>query len=275
MRYHKFNIAFLTLLLSFGACKKKSNTGGDNSTLTSDLAYSTVGASVSSNGYGLTSQINDAIPTSQNSGFGFDQGNSNGRSGLEFSSNHILETSSNSGNPVCSYVLLDTISRVSASSSSIKFDLKLWYSYSVQCANNLPTGLVFIDSTTGMYNGPRINFKGSSNGNFIFTNVSKADTALIINGTYAHNGMTIYKVGRVDTFNVQTFFTLDSLTIGKTTHFISKGLGTITVTGTSTKGGSFNYTGTIDFTTPGKLGVIIKGVKRYYDLITGNDITGS
>jgi len=265
MKASKFLLILLIAGLSFFSCKKSSSSTTDSTVTSADEAASTIGASISANGYGLTAQIIDAIPVGTNGKLGLEPIHSLGN--LEISKNLMV-----AGPSICGLTKDTIINRQNSSTSPIQFSFYLNYSFQVNCTQNTPSSLVFIDSTSGTYSGPRINYNGHSKGNMTVTNLPIADSTLIFNGSYTRTGTSQSKVANKSNFTSTVTLTITNLTIGKNSHFISGGTGTITIVGASSAGKTFSYTGTVDFSNAKKLIVFIEGKKYFFDLFTGEEL---
>jgi len=273
MKTRKFAIGMAAMAVLFFGCQKLSNTTTDSTVPTVDDAASTVGASVSSSGYGLTAQLADAITPAQTGKFGFSPaGNANNQ--LQASKNVELAGGIST---MCGLVKDTVITRSNADTAKYHYSFYLNYKFMVNCSQNSFTGLTFSDSTAGAYNGPRVNYTGNSTLNTTLSfPAGTIDSVLIYNGTYVHNGTTTSNVNNKASFTSKMTLTVTNLTVGKVSHFISAGTGTITLTGTSSKTGkSFSYTGTVDFSKAGQLIVNILGQLYHFDLKTGIELANT
>lgn len=272
MKTKKLLIGLAFTAILFYGCQKISNSTSttDTTVPTSDEAASTIGASVSSNSYGLTAQLADAIAPSQTGQFAFTSEGSS-KNTLSVSKNLVSAAGLST---MCGLVKDTVITRSNADTAKYHYAFYLNYKFMVNCTSNTFTGLTFSDSTSGTYVGPRVSYNGSStlNTNLTFPTGS-GDSVLIFNGTFIHNGTTVSSVGNKSTFTSTIKLTVSNLTIGKVSHYISAGTGTITITGTSRTGKSFSYTGTADFSVRNQMVVNILGQLYHFDLKTGNELT--
>jgi len=270
MKTRKLILGMATLAILFSGCKKDTTTTTDTSSPTTDEAASTIGASVSSNGYGLTSQIQDAVPVGTSGKFSFSPSSELKNQSLQVGKS--LETTAGITS-LCGFKKDTVITRASSDTSSIQYSFYLHYNFMVNCTSNIPSSMIFMDSTSGKYAGPRITFNGSSTANTTLTFPSGAgDSVVVFNGTFVRNGSTVSKVGNKSTFTSKVTLNLVNLAVSKTTRLITSGTGTITISGTSSKGKTFTYTGTVDFSTKNVLAVNILGTIYHFDLRTGNEI---
>ncbi len=268
MKNFKITCYFVALLF-LASCKKTDTTSSDSTILNSDEAAVSVGTSLSSNGYGLNSQIMDAIPLSVSGSLATSQ-TTNHNSLSVLGANHLSYTS-----PACGFTKDTTITRDNSNNPKglVQYSFQLHYNFKVVCDGNYPTSMIFIDSTTGSYSGLRVNFNGSSNSEFVLTNIQPKDSALVLNGTFVRNGSFQSKLRSNATFSSVITLNVTGLTVGKTSHFISAGTGTITFTGSSSAGKTYSYTGTVDFSNANKIVLLLEGKKHLYDLITGEELT--
>jgi hypothetical protein len=273
MKSNKFILGLGAMSILFFGCQKLSTTTAtDTSIPTSDEAASTVGASISSNGYGLSAQLTDAIGPSQTGKFALSpSGSANNQ--IQISRN--VEVAASIA-PPCGFTKDTIMTRSNADTATFHYSFYLNYKFAVNCTANAFSGFTFSDSTAGTYVGPRLSYNGNSTMNTVLSiPTGSGDSVLVFNGNFNHNGTTTSKVGNKATFTSQLTLTLVNLTIGRTSHIIDSGTGTITLTGTSSTGKSFTYTGTVDFSTRNQLVVNILGKIYHFDLRSGNELSGS
>jgi hypothetical protein len=90
-----------------------------------------------------------------------------------------------------------------------------------------------------------------------------------VNGEYKRAGSFQSKIGNKASGNSSVDITVTNLTITKSNRKIASGSGTIAITGTGPKGGTFSYTGTIVFNGDETATLTINSNAYTVNLITG------
>jgi len=82
------------------------------------------------------------------------------------------------------------------------------------------------------------------------------------------------KVGDKTSSTSTVDVTLSNILINKSNKTITSGTATVTVSGSNTKNGSFNFTGSITFNGNGKATVTLNGTVYIVNLVTGEYTQG-
>jgi len=259
-------LLFVFILIVFGfGCKKQDipSTSGniDPSLPTTNEAASTIVTALSTNNYGLGPQLANATAISQYGFFGRTQASNS----LSFQKNSLSTTTSLCG---LSRDTLFSITNPKTDSSKYKFTIA--YYVQVNCTQNQPSNMVFVDSTSGSYYGNLLSYTGTSKCLFSSTlPTGGQDSTIIFNGTYTRKGTTISNFLNKSTFSTDITITYSDLTIGRNSHFISKGSASIEIAGASKTGKIFRYLGSADFSTPGQIKMVLEGHQYRFDILSG------
>jgi hypothetical protein len=170
----------------------------------------------------------------------------------------------------CGTLRSDTISRQSPTSSNTTYTYNLQYNYVVICGtDNKPDSLSSSLIYNGNFNGA--NLSSSNSGSTIF-GVSGLDSAaadFVINGEYKSVGSFSSKIDTANHGNNNIDIAIKELTLKKPARSITSGTATIAVSGSVSKRGSFNYTGTLVFNGDGTATLTLNGTVYKINLNSG------
>jgi hypothetical protein len=123
-------------------------------------------------------------------------------------------------------------------------------------------------TVAGIFDSPRVTSTDSSSGDLVLTHVVDAESLISVMGTWHRTGTTEVKLGEPIVYTSTTDATIN-LGVSKSNHKIAVGIGTLTVTGTVSGGGSFSYLVNVVFRGNGVAELTINGSLYYVDLTTG------
>lgn len=254
MKTIKLSIILLLLLGAF-SCKKTDNSA--TSSVSTDQAADIAAGSLAANSYGLTS-ISDNIASNAQVVASINTGspsvNSVGTSDHQACGTTRVDSASNSGTN-------------GAVTSSYFFK----FSRTLSCdANNQPDSLANNLIYHGNFDGPNLTSSNSGSAIFTISNLSPTALSYLINGDYKRAGSFQFKTGDKLSGQSNVDIVVTNLTLSKPSRKILSGNATIAVTGSSSKNGAFNYTGTLVFNGDGTATLTINGGAVYtVDLSTG------
>lgn len=235
---------FVLLLLTAFAC----NDDNDNSpAVANDEAADMIATSVASGSAGLTTVIDDATVTTE--------------------ANGGARTSA------CGYAETKDLSKSSPSGASITYLYNYHYDYALSCTNALPTAMSVNLNYKGSLDAPRLFTENEGEGTLSVKTLDATYTYFTINGTYDRTGSFESKVRNQSTSTSTITITMSDVTVDKTTKAITGGSASVTIEGTVTGKGSFNYSGSIVFKGNRQSELTVNGTKYSINLETGEVTT--
>lgn len=234
---------FALLLLASFACNDDDE---ESPAVANDEAAEMISTSISSSAGGLTTVVDDAAVT----------------------------TKANAGGRIaaCDYAESQDVSRSSIPGASITYDYDFHYDYALSCANALPTNMTVNMNYSGSLDAPRLSTENEGTGNLIVETLDATYTQFTVNGSYNRNGSFTSKVRNKNTSTSTIVFTLDDVTLDKTTREITGGSASVSITGSVTGKGDFSYTGSIVFEGSTQAELDVNGTKYSVNLETGEVI---
>jgi len=159
----------------------------------------------------------------------------------------------------CDYNASESINR-SNSLPPYSYSYNLNYNASVSCNQfNIPEKLDFSFSSNGSLTTARLNFQFTAASGWVIEGINPAIDELTLNGSYERSGSYETDFRNARTFSSELTLDIQQLTISKETHQITGGLATFDISGTTTDGGTFSYTGQITFLGNGQAQVELNG----------------
>jgi hypothetical protein len=224
--------AIILTSLSFSSCKKDNakNTAAASGTVTEqDAARATIDAVDPTTG-GMVSQLNSSVAV--------------------FTTATIP----------CSVKKDTTITGSSISGVTPSFTYSLSWNYLFDCSAQ---SLTFNFSGNSSYSGVILSSSGTSSGGFVMTGLLPDTSQYTFNTTYTRTGTTSLNTGKKVTFTSDVEITSSNIIIDKTTQEIVSGSATVTVSGASTTGNSYNFAGTITFSGDKKGSLVLNSGTSY------------
>ncbi|MDR6941674.1 hypothetical protein [Mucilaginibacter pocheonensis] len=149
------------------------------------------------------------------------------------------------------------IMRSSVSGVSPSYSYALNWNYLLNCSGVVPSQLSFNFSGSSKYDGPRMSSDDKSTGGFVLAGLASTSPAYVLNTTYNRTGSQTSKIGRRYIFNSNLIIKSTDITIDKNSLKILSGTGTVTISGASSSGKSFNFNGTLTFNGDNKATLVL------------------
>ncbi len=254
MKTIKLSLIILLILGAFSC--KKDNSASTSGSVTNDQVADIAAGSLAENSLGLATVTDDIAVNAQGL---------SSTGGLTVNSN----VATASVQQACGTTLTDSVTRaLTLDSVTINYFLK--YSHTLNCnASGQPDNLLNVLTYHGNFDGPRLTSTNSGSSTFTIAGLTTTATNFVINGEYKRAGTFQSKVGDKASGNSNVDIVVTNLKLSKPDRKIVSGNATIAVTGTSTKGGSFSYTGTIVFNGDETATLTINGTGYSINLTNG------
>ncbi|HWB24999.1 MAG TPA: hypothetical protein VG738_05945 [Chitinophagaceae bacterium] len=225
-------LGFFALIFTT-SCNKDASSGSSstNTTVTEQDAADAITEAVTPESAGLSAQVNDATVIATSNAF------------------------------TCGTSYDSSIARSSASGAAISYSFTLAWNWKLSCTSPANFTASFNGHTT--YDAPRISSNDSSNGSFVITGLAPADNAYTFNSTYVRNGSEQSKVNNKNSFTSKITITSSNITVDKVTQEITGGTAAATISGESSSGKSFSFSGNITFNGNKKATLQITGGASY------------
>jgi hypothetical protein len=215
--------------VSFTACKKDASPTTTATVTEQNAADLTTDAIVPENA-GLVTQVNSSVT--------------------------IYKTSTLS----CGVQKDSTLAKSSASGATPSYDYSLNWNYLLDCSAET---LTFNFTGNSTYNGVDMSSNDTSTGGFVLGSLQPSATQYDLNASYSRSGSQTSKVARQYTFTSNLKIVAADLKIDKTTQAIVSGTATVSITGASSSGKSFTFSGTVTFLGGGKATLVLNSGASY------------
>lgn len=207
------------MVVLLNSCKKE-NTSSTTDSISEEDAAEAITQSVSAESGGMTAQSYNAIEVT----------------------NTELSTLP------CGITFDSSVSIASESGAAITYAANLSWNWTLTCNNlSIPEVLNFNISGSSSYNAPRMSSDDNSTASFKITGLQPSATAYTMNANYERNGTQQSKVLNKNSFSSTIILESTDLIISKTTQQITSGTATASISGASSSGKSFSYSGTVTF----------------------------
>src|ERR1700744_1388620 len=123
----------------------------------------------------------------------------------------------------------------------------LSWNYELDCVSGVPSQFAFGFTGASKYNGVLMSSSDNSTGSFTISNPGPTSGTYTFGSSYERSGKQTSKVGYQKSFSSDLKITSTNIKIDKVTQEIVSGTGTISITGISSNGNSFSFSGTITF----------------------------
>lgn len=232
----------LFLLLALSACKK--GTDSVSSELTVAEAVELTASALASNSNGLASINADVTLNAQ----------------------VVYDL-----NLSCGATKTYTVTRQSPTAALTSYNYTFGYNYTLNCnANGLPDNITGSSTYTGTFDGPRLSSTNTGSSTFRVAGFAPASSVYVLNGEHKRTGTFASKTGNKTSGTTEVTITVSNYTVSKLTKTIISGIGTATITGTTARGITINFSGTVIFTGDGYASVTINGSVYIVNLLTGD-----
>ncbi|SDT20316.1 hypothetical protein SAMN05216490_2726 [Mucilaginibacter mallensis] len=170
---------------------------------------------------------------------------------------------------LCGTVWADSITRKTPTGQVPSYSYTAKYSYTLNCnpnSNTFSGSTTAISSYSGSFTGPNLSSTNSGSSNFTLSGLGKSSTTLGLSGEYKRAGS--YQ-SKTDSGSNSVDVVVTDLVLTKPQHIIKSGTATITVSGMSTKTGSFSFNGVLVFNGGNTATLTLNGTVYTIDLATG------
>ncbi len=144
----------------------------------------------------------------------------------------------------CGGTFDSSIVAASVAGAAISYSVDLQWNWVLSCSTASFT-FGFTGHTT--YAGSLISSNDSSNGGFVVTGLAESAPNYVLSSNYVRNGSQQSYIGNKNSFTSVINISSSNINIDKTTEEILSGTATASISGSSTSGKSFSYSGTINF----------------------------
>ncbi|MDW7690215.1 hypothetical protein R9C00_24375 [Flammeovirgaceae bacterium SG7u.111] len=145
-------------------------------------------------------------------------------------------------------ISMDTV--ISASSSTgatIVYEYTLSWDYALTCNNFTPQQFSFNYTGQASYDAPRIASADTRTGALTVEGLSFSSSKLLFNLEFVNQGSQTSKIGNKSSFTSTTTLKSADLAVDKLTYEILSGTVEVTISGATSTGTTFSYSGTLTF----------------------------
>jgi hypothetical protein len=254
MKTFKLSLVFL-LILGALSCKKENT---ENVTVTTDQAADLAAGSLAADSFGLTTVSENLAASAP----GSTSSASNG-------SQSVNSLGTASAHQECGSTLTDSLTN-SGTNGTQTFSYFLRVARTLNCnANNQPDNLANAVSFHGNFDGPNLTLTSTGTAVFTLAGLTTQASSFVLNGEYKRAGTFQSKVGNKTSGESNIDIVATNIAVSKITRKITGGNATISIIGSTSKNGSFSYTGNIVFNGDGTAILTINGSIYNVDLVTG------
>ena len=179
--------------------------------------------------------------------------------GLVLQTNASLTLSLTNMNSLNCGIKKDTTITKSGGTGDRTYSYSLSWSRLLSCSGTVPSKYEHSFNGSSTYTTPRISSDDKSSGNFMVTGLEPANTEITVNQSYERSGTQQSKIKDMKSFTSKVSIQTTNVKINKITRQVLSGSGVINISGTSSAGGTFNYSGTIVFNGLNKATITING----------------
>lgn len=254
MKTFKTSIVILLLLGAISCKKTDSNTGA---AITTDQAADLAAGSLASDSFGLAA-VSDNIALGAQTVASVNTG-----------SKSVNSAGTASLHQECGSTQTDSAT-YSGSNGSQSFNYLLKVSRTLNCnTSSQPDNLANNVAYHGTFDGPNLSTTATGSAIFTIAGLTQQATNFVINGEYKRSGSFQSKVGNKTTGQSDVDIVVTDLKLTKPGRKIASGSATIAITGSTSKNGSFSYTGTLVFNGDGTATLTVNSSTYIVDLVTG------
>lgn len=156
-----------------------------------------------------------------------------------------------------------TVSYSSPTNFIPNYAYNLSYAYELDCNSGIPSQFSFSFSGSSSYNGALMTSSDNSTGAFTVANPNATGSTYSATSSYERSGKQTSKVGYQKSFTSDFKMSSTNLLVDKGTHEIASGTATVSITGTSSDGKSFSFSGTITFLGSKKATLVLNSGASY------------
>ena len=203
------------LLLAAAACKKDNN--NSSTAVTADDAADAITQTVTPESAGLVAQTQTATV--------------------------IVST----GSYDCGIEKDTAFTGTNVSGAAITYSYAFASSRLLTCGNGIPQSFAWNFQGKTSYDAPRISSGDSSKAQFTITGLQPSASQYVFNQSYIRYGSEISKVRNKTSFTSTITIKTTNLTVDKASSSIVSGTASVSISGSTSSGRSFSYSGTITF----------------------------
>lgn len=115
----------------------------------------------------------------------------------------------------------------------------------LSCSGAVPSQLSLDYTMTGTYDGPRMSSSDNATATITLTGLAPTKTQYTINGTYSRNGTQSSKIRDQRSFSSTITVAATDWLVNKDSQELEGGSATVVISGESSEGTAFSYTGTL------------------------------
>jgi hypothetical protein len=211
--------ASLILMASVSSCKKEASTATAD-TVSEEEAAEAITQSVSAESGGMTAQSSDAVTVTTDELTSLP-------CGIEYDS---------------------SVSKINADGATITYAFNLAWNWMLTCTGiGVPQKINFNIAGSSSYDAPRMSSDDNSTAAFEITGLESSSGEFTLNANYQRNGTQQSKVLNKNSFTSTIIISSADIVINKVTQKITSGTASAAISGASSSGKSFSYSGTITF----------------------------
>jgi hypothetical protein len=202
------------LVLAGASCKKDSSNDG---TVTVDDAADVITQAVAPESAGLVAQTSTAT---------------------------VIVTT---GNYNCGIEKDTMVSGQNATGAAVTYNYSFSSSRLLSCNNGIPQSFAWNFTGKTSYDAPHISSADNTDAQFTITGLQPSATRYVFNQSYVRNGSETSKVRNKNSFTSNITIKTTDLAVDKNSGLIVSGTASVSLSGSTTNGKSFNYSGTLTF----------------------------
>jgi sterol desaturase/sphingolipid hydroxylase (fatty acid hydroxylase superfamily) len=213
-----FIVLAVSLSVCMNACKRNDTMNSTGDSLTVSQASDAITEAVSTEGGGMVTQTKTTVS--------------------------II----NDGSLSCGVESDTSISGQNTVGASVTYDYDLSWNQLLTCKDDIPESFQFNFTGNTNYDAEYMSSEDSSNAQFTVTGLQPSSAQYIFNLTYQRKGSQTAKAGGTNTFTSTISITSSDLTVDKSSGEIVSGNAAVNISGATTTGRSFSFSGTLTFT---------------------------
>ncbi len=224
-------LAFTAVISILASC---SDDDTNNNLISEEEVVEIVQRTVASDTYGMAAQIEDA--------------------------SDILDNEiSTKINKICGVLQEGSIIAESNPSMVSSYSYSVSYKHEMVCVDNTLSEYLIDFSASGQYTTPRIESNDETILDVAVSNLESQASQYVYNGSFRRDGSQVVRIVAEKVYSSTISIQNSDLLVDKTSFEIVAGTSTFSLTGSSTRGGSFSYNGTIIYNDNGTASIEING----------------
>ncbi|HAD95798.1 MAG TPA: hypothetical protein DCG19_00250 [Cryomorphaceae bacterium] len=234
--FRLMGIALLAPVLFLSSCNKDDDDDTQEQTISEEEAAEVVIASVSAETAGTVGQVEEAS----------------------------LLITAEIDEDDCNQTVTGSITGSNPPGTVMEYTYDYNRSYTLSCdGSNEPQSLTYAFTGTSGYNAPRMASDDHVSSEASVTGLGSSSVNLTFNQSYGRNGSQQSKIRNKQAFTSKVSVQTNNLVVNKLTKKVESGNATVNISGKSSNGSNFAYTGTIVFNGNGQATLNIQGGGTY------------